>query len=177
MIEEIINKTIEILKSSVFLDDVREWHCINGLVPSKYRTISIGCEDMKFTDYTQDQDECNAVLKIYASLDNRELSSNGRKKEEDRLEYGERAIQGLAENIRLVLVENYTLDGIVDVSNVEGIEFTTSDDCVDLHIAIISLGVKFYAERSRTIKKPLTVKEIYMQMNDEEMHFGEKGED
>ena len=116
MINQVIEKTIEILKLAEALADVKEWRCINGLVPSKFRTVSVGCDDLRYEEYSQSLDECSATLKIYASLDNRELPMMGRKADEDRLEYGERAIREFAENIRMVLVENYTLDGIVDVS-------------------------------------------------------------
>ena len=44
-----------------------------------------------------------------------------------------------------------------------------------MHIVVVSLAVKFYAERRKDKECP-TVKEIYMRMNEEEMHFGEKGE-
>lgn len=176
MINQVIEKTVEILKRAESLADVKEWRCINGLVPNKYREISVGCDDLRYEEYSQSLDECSATLKIYASLENRELSVIGRKQDEDRLEYGERAIREMAENIRLVLVQNYTLDGVIDVSSVDQIEFVTADDHVDLHIAVISFAVKYYAERQERPNGP-TVKEIYMKINEEEMHFSEKGED
>lgn len=173
MINKIIEKTVEILKNEKSLSDVKEWRHINGLVPSKCREISIGCDELRYEEYSQSLDECNATLKIYASLENRELAVLARRPNEDRLEYGERAIREMAENIRFILVENYTLDGVVDVSSVDQVEFVSADGHVDLHIAVISFAVKYYAERQAEYSGP-TVKEIYMRMNEEEMKFGEK---
>lgn len=176
MINQVIEKTVEVLRRAEVLSDVREWRCINGLVPSKRREISVGCDELRYEEYSQSLDECQATLKIYASLENRELPALGRKDAEDRLEYGERAIRELAENIRAILVQNYTLDGLIDVSAVEQVEFVTAEEHADLHIAVLSLTVKYYAERQPERVGP-TVKEIYMQMNEETMHSGEKEAD
>lgn len=152
MINQVIEKTMEVLKKDPSFFNVREWRKINGLVPSKYHAISIGCDDENFTEYTNELDECNSMLKIYASLDNKELSGRCRQQAEDRLEYGERIIREIAENIKLALTDNCTLGGLIDSSMVEKIEFVTADEHVDLHIAVISFSVKYYTERSKNLR-------------------------
>lgn len=152
MINEIIEKTVETLKKDLSMRNVCEWRKINGLVPSRERAVSVGCDDLHCTEYSQSLDECAAVLKIYASLDNRELIFDGRKADEDRLEYGERAIREFAENIRMILTDDYTLNGLIDASTIEKIEFVTADAHEDLHIAVLSFDVKYYADRSKNYR-------------------------
>ncbi|GMB00922.1 hypothetical protein [Pelosinus sp. IPA-1] len=147
MIDTIIDKTSELLKKEPSLANVVNWHKINGLVPGQKRTVSVGCDDEDYNEYTRSLDEGIVKLKIYASLDNRELSANSRRTEEHRLEYGERCIRQFANNIRLCLVSNHSLDGVADTSFVPKIEYVTADEHRDLHIAVISFEVKFYATR------------------------------
>lgn len=147
MIDLIIDKITDILKKEPSLANVVNWHKINGLIPGTKRTVSVGCDDEDYTEYTRSLDEGLAKIKIYASLENRELSANNRRTEEHRLEYGERCIRQLAQNIRLCLVANHTLDGAADTSYIPKIEYVTADEHNDLHIAVISFEVKFYATR------------------------------
>lgn len=163
MIDLIINKIIEILKKDAALSGVQEWRSINGLVPSRFRSVSVGCDKLSYAEYTNMLDECNADVKIYMSLDNRELPTIGRRGDDDRLEYGERAIREFAQNVRSVLTDNYTLDGVVAVSMVDEVEFVTIDEYTDLHIAAVSLSIKYYVERQRnyrTITLPIIVNSV-----------------
>jgi hypothetical protein len=148
VIEAIVDKIVEVLKREPSLCNVKNWHKVNGLIPGKTRTVSVGCDDQDFSEYTRALDEGKAAIKIYASLDNRELSVADRRKEEDRLEYGERQIQAFAGNIRHCLAANYTLDGVADSSFVNKIQYVTADEHEDLHIAVISFDVQVYAERN-----------------------------
>jgi hypothetical protein len=147
LIDYILDKITDILKKEPSLANVVHWHKINGLVPGIKRTVSIGCDDEDYGEYTQSLDEGIAKIKIYVSLDNRELSANNRRTEEQRLEYGERCIRQFAKNIRLCLVSKHTLDGAADTSYISKIEYVTADEHKDLHIAVISFEAKFYASR------------------------------
>ena len=147
MIDQIIDKVVEILKREPSLANVKQWQKINGLIPGKARTISVGCDDEDYSEYTSSLDEGKASIKIYAALENRELAAGDRRDDEQRLEYGERQIQTFARNIRQCLVANYTLDGLIDSSFVRRTQYVTADEHKDLHIAVISFDVTFYAER------------------------------
>lgn len=147
MIEQIIDKVVEVLKKEPSLANVYEWHKINGLVPGKKRAVSVGCDNEDYAEYTQSLDNGTAKIKIYASLDNRELTVNNRRTEEQRIEYGERCIQQFARNIRLCLAANHTLDGVADSSFLPKIQYVTADEHEDLHIAVISFDVEFYETR------------------------------
>lgn len=147
MIDFILDKITDILKKEPSLANVVNWHKINGLIPGTKRTVSVGCDDEDYTEYTRNLDEGLVKIKIYASVDNRELLANNRRTEEHRLEYGERCIRQFANNIRLCLVANHTLDGATDTSYIPKIEYVTADEYKDLHIAVISFEAKFYATR------------------------------
>ncbi|TWH45898.1 hypothetical protein [Sporomusa sp. KB1] len=147
MIETIIDKTVEVLKKEPSLLNVRYWHKVNGLIPGPKRTVSVGCEEEAYSEYTRSLDEGKASLKIYASVDNKELSAADRRSDEQRLEYGERQIQQFAGNIRRCLAANYTMDGLIDSSFVGKTQYVTADEHKDLHIAVISFDATFYAER------------------------------
>ncbi|MDF2568625.1 MAG: hypothetical protein K0R55_229 [Sporomusa sp.] len=164
MIDHILDKITDILKKEPSLVNVVNWHKINGLVPGTKRAVSVGCDDEDYTEYTKSLDECIAKIKIYASLDNRELSVNERRSEEHRLEYGERCIRQFAHTIRLCLVSNHSLDGVADTSYLSKIEYVTADEHKDLHIAVISFDVKFYAPRKKPSGAP-TVETIKMQID------------
>lgn len=163
-IETVIDKSVELLKKEESLQCVSTWHKINGLVPSDKPTISIGCDDENYEEYTQSLDKCTARLKVYVSLDNRRLAGNERRKDEQRLEYGERCIRQMAHSIRQCLVENHTLDGIADSSYPPKIEYVTADEHVDLHIAVISFEPEFYVPRKRP-KNGSKVETIKMQID------------
>jgi hypothetical protein len=158
LIDFILDKITDILKKEPSLANIANWHKINGLVPGTKRTVSVGCDDEDYTEYTRSLDEGLAKIKIYVSLDNRELSANNRRTEEHRLEYGERCIRQITKNIRLCLVSNHTLDGTADTSYIPRIEYVTADEHKDLHIAVISFEAKFYATREspyRTFTMPI----------------------
>lgn len=157
-VTEIIDKTIDILKAAPTMCNVRDWHKVNGIIPGKYLTISVGCDSEEYEPYTREWDNGTAKLKVYASLENRELSGTDRRKDEDRLEYGERAIQVFAGHVRQILVDNRLLEGAAVGSFPSKIEYVTADEHKDLHIAVISFDVDFYAPRKR--REAIIVNEI-----------------
>lgn len=163
-IEAVIDKTVELLKAEEGLACISTWNKINGLVPSDKPTISVGCDDEDYEEYTQSFDKCTAKLKVYVSLDNRRLAGNDRRRDEQRLEYGERCIRQIAHSIRQCLVENHTLGGIADSSYPPKIEYVTADEHVDLHIAVISFDPEFYVPRKRPSNVP-KVETIKMQID------------
>lgn len=163
-IEAVIDKTVELLQKELALKCVTTWHKINGLVPSDMPTISIGCDDERYEEYTQSYDKCTAGIKIYVSLDNKKLVVNDRRKNEQRLEYGERCIRQLAHSIRQCLIENHSLDGMAETSFAPRVEYVTADEHVDLHIAVISFDPEFYVPRKRPSNGP-KVETIKMQID------------
>lgn len=148
--EHILDEITNMLQGEPALMTVRNWHKINGLVPGKTRSISVGVDELRYEEYTRDFDECEADVKIYVSLDNRALTGAARKSEEHRLEYGDRVLREMVGAARSVLTQDYTLRGSVAVSHVDKVEFVTAEDHTDLQIAVVSLSVKFYAERRQT---------------------------
>lgn len=160
MIDQIIDKTVEILKAEPSLANVRNWYKVNGVIPGTKPTISIGCDGEDYEEYSNSLDSGIAKIKIYASLDNRELVAHDRRSDEQRLEYGERCIQQLAKNIRFCLILNYSLSGVADSSFPPKIEYVTADEHKDLHIAVISFDVVFYATRKspyRSLTVPIVM--------------------
>jgi hypothetical protein len=145
--DAIINKTLDLLKNDIRLSAIKEWYEINGLVPGPLSSLSIGCDEEDFEADTPSYDRVTTQLKIYVSLDNRHLAADNRKKEEHRLAYGERCIRALAAIVRHCLSVNYTLDGLADTSFIKKIDYMTADEHKDLHIAVISFEVIFYAPR------------------------------
>ena len=173
-VDGIIEKTLAILKANPQMVNVKGWHKVNGIIPGKHLTISIGCDDETYEPYTGDWDKGIAKIQIFASLDNRSLPGVVRKSEEDRLEYGERAIRQFARYIRQCLVENRTLGGTVPVSFPGKIEYVTADGHEDLHVAVISFEVDFYVPRKK--RSPITVNEIDALFREERIEIV-KGED
>lgn len=160
MIDKIIGHISQILQDEPGLAAVQDWQKINGLVPGKVSTISVGVDEQRFEEYTRDHDECGADFKIYVSLDNRTFAGASRKSAEHRVEFGDRALRQLVDCARMALTQDYTLRGAASVSHVDQIEFLTAEDHTDLHIAVITLSVKFYAERKkpyRSICLPVSV--------------------
>lgn len=151
--EQILDEITSMLQGEPALMAVRDWHKINGLVPGKTRSISVGIEELRYEEYTREFDECEADVKIYVSLDNRALTGAARKSEEHRLEYGDRVLREMVCAVRSVLTQDYTLRGSAEVSHIDKVEFVTAEDHTDLQIAVVSLSVKFYAERKQTRRR------------------------
>lgn len=162
-LEAVIDKILELLQAEPSLNYVCHWHKINGLVPSDKPTVSIGCDDETYEEYTQALDQCKATFRIYASLDNRKLAMSNRRTAEQRLEYGDRCLRQMAHSIRSCLVKNYSLAGAADSSFPSKIEYVTADEHVDLHIAVISLHVEVFVSRKDAGEAP-TIETIDMKM-------------
>lgn len=162
-VNTILDAIIVVLKGNEKLANVHNWYKINGIIPGKKPTISAGCDDEDYEPYTREVDQGTAKIKIYVSLDNRDLASSERRKEEERVEYGERCIRQMAKDIRLCLANNYSLNGVIETSFSKKIEYVTADGQVDLHVAVISFDVDFYASRMEDVEEP-TVATIDMKM-------------
>ena len=157
-IDGILDKTLEILKAEPTLAAVTGWHKVNGIIPGYKMFISASCDEETYEQYTKDMDKARAKFKVYATLDSRELAGGERRKDEDRLESGERAIRRMARIVRQVLMDNVSLGGSVPASFPGKIEYLSSEEHKDLHIAVISFEVSFFASRKR--RPAPTVNEI-----------------
>lgn len=166
-LETLVDKTIAILQSTASLTFVKDWHKVNGFIPTNNPSISIGFENEQYEEYTQGLDKCKATLNIFATLDNRTLDARGRKKDEDRLEYGERSIRKMAHTIRNCLTANYSLGGIAGSSFPPKIEYLTAEGYDDLHAAVISLEAELFVTRKDTGDYPI-IATIDMKMKIEE---------
>jgi hypothetical protein len=162
-LESVVDKTISTLQSTPALRFVKEWHKVNGFIPSKNPAISVGFDSEHYEEYTQNLDKCTAKLNIFATLDNRALAPNDRQKNEDRLEYGERSIRKMARIIRRCLTGNYSLGGAADSSFPPKIEYLTAEGYEDLHAAVITLDVEVFVARKDAGDYP-TIATIDMKM-------------
>jgi hypothetical protein len=152
--EAIIDKTIDVLQKCKNLSYVKMWYKMNGFVPNTLPTISAGLEDEQYEEYTQALDKCSAKMNIFATLNNKVLAGNERRKDEQRLEYGERCIRQMAHSIRNCLIQNYYLEGAVDSSFPPKIEYVTAEGHEDLHVAVISFYVDFFVPRKEEDPAP-----------------------
>ncbi len=140
-IDNVIDKLDEILKAEADLSDVLNHHKVNGMLPDIGKSISIGCERVRYSTYTNSKDEAKAELLIYAYL------------QEADPEAGEKEARNMAEVIRLCLNENQTLSGIISASEIDEIEYIYADasDTMFWHAAIIHLQATYYEDKKRPV--------------------------
>lgn len=137
---EIINLTHDILKAATGLAEIKNWNKANGLVTMAAPGCSIGLEREIYESYTRDQDEATANVSILIWVKNIDPAA------------GEEKVRLLAQEARLVLAEDYSLNGAAATSYVHGIVFTTAEGqkSLLLHLAEIDFRVTYYSSRSRT---------------------------
>lgn len=138
-IDDVIDKLDEILTSEVGLSDVLNHHKVNGMLPDIGKSISVGCERLEYSEYTNSKDQVDAEVLVYAYL------------QEADPELGEKEIRSMAEYIRYCLNENRTLDGIISASSINEVEFIYADasDTMFWHAAVIRLQATFFQDKKR----------------------------
>lgn len=137
---EIINQVHDILKLASGLAEIKSWNKANGLVTMIAPGCSIGLERETYESYTRDQDEATANVSILIWVKNTDPAA------------GEKKVRALAQEARLVLAENYSLNGAAASSYVSGIVYSTAEaqKSLLLHLAEIDFRVTYYSARSHS---------------------------
>lgn len=138
---EIIDLVHDILKLASGLAEIKSWNKANGLVTMVAPGCSIGLERELYDSYTRDQDEATAHVSILFWVKNIDQAA------------GEKQVRALAQEARLVLAENYSLNGAAASSYVNGVVYTTAEaqKSLILHLAEIDFRVIYYSARSRSV--------------------------
>jgi hypothetical protein len=148
MIQEILSAIKTSFQAASQLSSVTNYHLVDGMIPGLKPTISISCGRIKFEDYTSDQDEAIAPVRIYVYI------------QDMNPERGEATIRALTEEVRFTLLGNMYLTGLVDNSSVKEITFESelTQKGELLHFALIDYEVKYYQSRHRPDNSiPLTI--------------------
>jgi len=155
-IDDVIDKVVELLQQEPELQGVQQYHKVNGILPDIGKSISVGCEKVNFTTYTNSIDQADASVFIYAYT------------QEADPEMGEKEVRNMAEAIRYCLNENPTLSGAISSSEVKDIEYIYADasDTLLWHAAIIQFSVTYYQSKRRE-KPPAPINEINNQVEKE----------
>lgn len=140
-IDSIIDQIVEVFRNEPELSDVLEYHKVNGMLPGIGKSISVGCERLKYPTYTNSRDQVDVEMLVYAYL------------QEADPEAGEKEARSMANIIRFCLNENQTLSGNVSASEVNEIEFIYADasDTMFWHAAVIHLNITYYEDKKRPI--------------------------
>lgn len=150
IIDHILDKIIEIFKDEEGLSEVLQYRKVNGVLPDVGKSISVGCKDIKLATYSNNMDEVNAEILIYACL------------QEMDPEIGQREAWKLADIIGYCLNENQTLSGLLSASEINQIEYIQADpsDIVLWHAAVVHLQVQYYKgkKRQRPVNPVETIK-------------------
>ncbi len=135
---KIIDLVHDTLKQAPALAGIKDWNKANSLLTLASPGVSIGIEKEVFEPYTREEDEATANLNILLWVKNMDPVA------------GEAEVRALAQQVRMVLVNDRTLGGAADDSFVRGIDYATADGgkSIILHLAEIDYRVKYYAERS-----------------------------
>lgn len=138
-IDDVIDKLVDLFKEEASLSDILTYHKVNGILPDIGTSLSVGCDKVKFSDYSNSLDEANAEVNVFVYT------------QEPDPEYGEKVIRNLAENVRYCLTENLNLEGTISASTVEEIEYiyADADETAALHAAVIRYKPQYYQERRR----------------------------
>ncbi|SDI49244.1 hypothetical protein [Paenibacillus naphthalenovorans] len=135
---EVIDAIIEHLQADDGLQDVRDFHRMNGFAVPRRPTISVGAENVKYETDTRDLDRAEAEIKVYVYLDDREL------------ERGESTAWELASRIRLSLLSNRYLGGILEDLEVKGIQAVYAEvSNSNLHACQVDVTAIYYEERRK----------------------------
>ncbi len=138
---EVIDAIVALLKSDEGLREIGEYHRMNGFTVPRRPTVSVGSEKIKYEEDTRDKDRAEAEIKIYVYLDDRDL------------ERGENTAWELASRIRLVLLSNRLLGGVLDEMFVSGIQAVYAEvSNSNLHACQIDVAAIYYEDRH--IEKP-----------------------
>lgn len=139
MIDDILNAIKGTFQADTNLASVTTYHLIDGMIPGMKPTISIGCYEVKYSDYDSDQDEVNASIRIWLYFHHM--------KPED----AEKLVRQLTQQIRYSLLGNMYLGGLVDASTVKSITFETEqvNQTQTLYYAMVDYEVKYYEPRQR----------------------------
>lgn len=157
-IDSILNAIKTTLQAETRLSSVTAYHLVDGMVPGVKPTISIGCGQLRYSDYDRDQDEVIAPVRVYVYAQDMQA------------ERGETTIRNLAKEIRYTLLANMDLGGLVDASTVTGISFDSEQmqQAMLLHFACVEYDVKYYEPRQRPpASDPPTVAEFVGTLNSE----------
>lgn len=138
-IDDVIDRLVEKFSAEAALADILTYHKVNGMLPDIGVSASVGCSKVKYTGYTNSKDQADADVNIYVYT------------QEPDPEHGEQVIRGLAEAIRYVLTEDWTLGGILAASSIEEIEYiyADADETTVLHAAVVKYKPTFYQDRMR----------------------------
>ena len=138
-VDDVIDKLVERFRDEPALAEVFTYHKVNGILPDIGASLSIGCDKVKYSDYSNTKDEAEADINIFLYT------------QEADPEFGEKAVRTLAENARWTLTEDQTLDGLLSSGIVEEIEYIYADagETMVLHAAVIHYKAVFYQERRR----------------------------
>jgi len=142
MLDDILNAVVADMQADVALAEVTSYHKVEGMVPGLKPTISVWVPKQKFTEYTNDEDECNAEIHIGVSVHDMQP------------ERGEQHVRTLAKEIRLLLTaDDHTLGGLIDDSFLSEWEFESikPDQTLMLHLGEAVWQVKYYEPRNRTV--------------------------
>lgn len=142
-VDDVIDKLVEKFQGDQALAEVFTYHKVNGMLPDIGASISIGCDKVKYNDYSSTKDEAVADLNIFLYT------------QEADPELGERNVRNLAENTRYILTEDQSLGGLLSSGTIEEIEYiyADADAAMVLHAAVIHYKAVFYQERRRS-KEP-----------------------
>ncbi len=136
-IYEIIDAIVAQLEADDGLSDVQDYHRMNGFTVSRRPTISVGAEEIHYESENRDIDRAEADIKVYVYLDDREL------------ERGENTVWELASRIRIALLSDPYLGGVLDdlqVLGMKGVYAEVSNS--NLHACQLDVRAVFYEDRS-----------------------------
>lgn len=136
---EIIDAMETVLQQSEELVSIRKYYKMNGFTIPRYPTISIGAEEVDYSEETRACDRSESVIKVHVYLDDVDL------------ERGEKTTWELAGKVRRVLLKNRLLGGLVDdlvVKKIKGVYTEVSNS--NLHACAIDVVVIGYEERTFT---------------------------
>ncbi|MGG1600573.1 hypothetical protein [Paenibacillus naphthalenovorans] len=135
---DVIDAIVSRLQADDGLTDIREYHRMNGFTIPRKPTVSVGAEKVTYQTESRDIDRAEADIKVYVFTDDRDL------------ERGENTVWELASRIRLALLSDPYLGGLVDdlqVSGIQGVYAEVSNS--NLHACQLDVTAVFYEERHK----------------------------
>ncbi|WP_027625531.1 hypothetical protein [Clostridium lundense] len=139
VIDDVLDKIIDTFKVNQSLEEVCNYHKINGILPDIGTSISASCQKVTYELYDNETDEAEALILIYVYT------------QEADPEEGERKIRELSEIMRRILNKDVTLEGTISSGEIKEIEYIYADssDTVIWHAAMLEYHATFYSERQK----------------------------
>ncbi|KEO81038.1 hypothetical protein [Tumebacillus flagellatus] len=167
MTETVLDAIIAALQSSEGLAAIKNYHKFKGMVPGERPTISIACGLIRFKEYDNEQDEATIPIEVLVYL-----------KDINPLR-GEELVRALADEVRFALLENPTLGGNVDSTDVTEVVYETNDleKTERMHYAVVSAESTFFAPRRKPGETPPILQKLLLDLGDEvgEVDYEDEG--